>query len=62
MTSITVWLLMAISPIPTTISQHPDEISCLVAAADVAIKAVDAGTLDAGTLVRVKCVKSEIVK
>ena len=57
MTSITVWLLMAISPIPTTISQHPDEISCLVAAADVAIKAVDAGTL-----VRVKCVKSEIVK
>ena len=57
MTSITVWLLIAISPIPTTLSQHPDEISCLVAAADVAIKAVDAGTL-----VRVKCVKSEIVK
>ena len=57
MTSITVWLLMAISPIPTTLSQHPDEISCLVAAADVAIKVVDAGTL-----VRVKCVKSEIVK
>lgn len=57
MTSVTVWLLMAISPIPTTLSQHPDEISCLVAAADVAIKAVDAGTR-----VRVKCVKSEIVK
>ena len=57
MPSITVWLLIAISPIPTTISQHPDEISCLVAATDVSIKAVDAGTL-----VRVKCVKSEIVK
>lgn len=57
MTSITVWLLIAISPIPTTLSQHPDEISCLVAAADVAIKAVDTGTL-----VRVRCVKSEIVK
>lgn len=50
MTSITVWLLMTINPIPTTLSQHPDEISCLVA--DVAIKAVDAGTL-----VRVRCVK-----
>lgn len=56
MTTITVWLLMAISPIPTTLSQHPDEISCLVAA-DVAIKAVDAGTL-----VRVRCVKTEVVK
>ena len=57
MTSVTVWLLIAISPIPTTLSQHPDEISCLVAAADVSIKMVDAGMIP-----RVKCIKSEIVK
>ena len=57
MTSFTVWLLMVIAPIPATLSQHPDEISCLIAAADVSIKIVDAGMIP-----RVKCIKSEIVK
>lgn len=57
MNTITIWLLITIGPNPATLGQFPDQITCLVAAADIAIKAVDAGGL-----IRTTCIKSEIVK